>query len=98
MAESLSLFGIVVRIALLLSGRGFGVLTAGGTLKAGRARPAVRGAPTEGSRASVGSGGINPRLRARRALGLPPSLEPQRATVQIQSRLLRREPRVDLAR
>ena len=30
MAESLSLFGIVVGIALLLSGIGFGILAAGG--------------------------------------------------------------------
>jgi hypothetical protein len=33
MAESLSLFGIVVGIALLLSGIGFGILAVGGTLK-----------------------------------------------------------------
>jgi F0F1-type ATP synthase membrane subunit c/vacuolar-type H+-ATPase subunit K len=33
MAESLSLFGILVGIALLLSGIGFGILAAGGTLK-----------------------------------------------------------------
>src|SRR6187401_460648 len=38
MAESLSLFGIVVGIALLLSGIGFGILTVGGTLK--RVEPA----------------------------------------------------------
>jgi F0F1-type ATP synthase membrane subunit c/vacuolar-type H+-ATPase subunit K len=34
MAESLSLFGIVVGIALLLSGLGFGILAAGGALRA----------------------------------------------------------------
>jgi F0F1-type ATP synthase membrane subunit c/vacuolar-type H+-ATPase subunit K len=33
MAESLSLFGILVGVALLLSGIGFGVLAAGGTLR-----------------------------------------------------------------
>jgi hypothetical protein len=33
MAEKLSLFGMVVGIALLLSGIGFGVLTIGGALK-----------------------------------------------------------------
>jgi multisubunit Na+/H+ antiporter MnhC subunit len=33
MAESLSLFGIVVGIALLLSGIGFGILAAGGALR-----------------------------------------------------------------
>lgn len=33
MAEQLSLFGMVVGIALLLSGIGFGVLTLGGALK-----------------------------------------------------------------
>ena len=33
MAESLSLFGIVVGIALLLSGLGFGILAAGGALR-----------------------------------------------------------------
>ena len=33
MAESLSLFGIVVGVALLLSGFGFGILAVGGTLK-----------------------------------------------------------------
>jgi hypothetical protein len=33
MAEQLSIFGIVVGIALLLSGIGFGVLTLGGALK-----------------------------------------------------------------
>jgi len=33
MAEQLALFGIVVGIALLLSGIGFGVLTLGGALK-----------------------------------------------------------------
>ena len=33
MAESLSLFGIVVGFALLLSGIGFGILSAGGTLR-----------------------------------------------------------------
>jgi len=33
MAESLSLFGILVGIALLLSGIGFGILAAGGTLR-----------------------------------------------------------------
>jgi F0F1-type ATP synthase membrane subunit c/vacuolar-type H+-ATPase subunit K len=38
MAESLSLFGIVVGIALLLSGIGFGILAVGGTLK--RVEPA----------------------------------------------------------
>jgi len=35
MAEQLALFGIVVGIALLLSGIGFGVLTLGGALKRG---------------------------------------------------------------
>jgi hypothetical protein len=40
MAESLSLFGIVVGVALLLSGIGFGILAAGGTLK--RAEPALQ--------------------------------------------------------
>jgi F0F1-type ATP synthase membrane subunit c/vacuolar-type H+-ATPase subunit K len=34
MAESLSLFGILVGVALLLSGIGFGILAAGGTLRA----------------------------------------------------------------
>jgi F0F1-type ATP synthase membrane subunit c/vacuolar-type H+-ATPase subunit K len=34
MAESLSLFGILVGIALLLSGIGFGILAVGGTLRA----------------------------------------------------------------
>ena len=33
MAEQLAIFGIVVGIALLLSGIGFGVLTLGGALK-----------------------------------------------------------------
>jgi multisubunit Na+/H+ antiporter MnhC subunit len=33
MAESLSLFGIVVGFALLLSGIGFAILAVGGTLK-----------------------------------------------------------------
>jgi hypothetical protein len=36
MAESLSLFGIVVGIALLLSGLGFGILAASGALRGGR--------------------------------------------------------------
>jgi hypothetical protein len=36
MADSLSLFGIVVGIALLLSGIGFAILAAGGTLTSGR--------------------------------------------------------------
>ena len=40
MAESISLFGIVVGIALLLSGIGFGILAAGGTLSGGE--PALR--------------------------------------------------------
>ena len=35
MAESISLFAIVVGIALLLSGIGFGILAAGGTLSGG---------------------------------------------------------------
>jgi hypothetical protein len=34
MAESLSLFGIVVGFALLLSGIGFAILVVGGTLRA----------------------------------------------------------------
>jgi hypothetical protein len=41
MAEQLSIFGIVVGIALLLSGIGFGVLTLGGALKR---RPQTSGA------------------------------------------------------
>ena len=40
MAESLSLFGIVVGFALLLSGIGFGILAVGGTLKG--VEPALR--------------------------------------------------------
>jgi hypothetical protein len=40
MAESISLFAIVVGIALLLSGIGFGILAAGGTLSGGE--PALR--------------------------------------------------------
>jgi F0F1-type ATP synthase membrane subunit c/vacuolar-type H+-ATPase subunit K len=40
MAESLSIFGIVVGIALLLSGIGFAILAAGGTLR--RIGPAVQ--------------------------------------------------------
>jgi hypothetical protein len=40
MAESLSIFGIVVGIALLLSGIGFGILAAGGTLR--RIEPAAQ--------------------------------------------------------
>jgi hypothetical protein len=40
MAESLSIFGIVVGIALLLSGIGFAILAAGGTLR--RIEPAVQ--------------------------------------------------------
>jgi hypothetical protein len=40
MAESISLFGIVVGIALLLSGIGFGILAVGGTLK--NAAPALQ--------------------------------------------------------
>ena len=50
MAEQLALFGIVVGIALLLSGIGFGVLAVGGTLrnpdpafKVGRRLEAERG-------------------------------------------------------
>ena len=46
MAESLSLFGIIVGIALLLSGIGFGILAVGGTLRG--VEPAIRfsGKPT----------------------------------------------------
>ena len=40
MAESISLFGIVVGIALLLSGIGFAILAVGGTLR--NAEPAVK--------------------------------------------------------
>ena len=40
MAESLSLFGIVVGIALLLSGIGFAILAVGGTLR--RTEPALQ--------------------------------------------------------
>jgi hypothetical protein len=40
MAESLSIFGIVVGVALLLSGIGFAILAAGGTLR--RIAPAVQ--------------------------------------------------------
>jgi hypothetical protein len=40
MADQLSLFGIVVGVALLLSGIGFGVLAVGGTLR--NAEPALR--------------------------------------------------------
>jgi hypothetical protein len=43
MAEQLSIFGIVVGIALLLSGIGFGVLTVGGALR--RSRSAAVAAP-----------------------------------------------------
>jgi hypothetical protein len=45
MAEQLANFGIVVGIALLLSGIGFGVLTLGGALGR-RAEPARAHAPT----------------------------------------------------
>jgi hypothetical protein len=45
MAEQLANFGIVVGIALLLSGIGFGVLTLGGALRR-RAEPAPAQAPT----------------------------------------------------
>lgn len=53
MAESLSLFGIIVGIALLLSGVGFAILAAGGTLRNsesalhlfGRRTPKVAAAP-----------------------------------------------------
>ncbi len=49
MAESLSLFGIVVGIALLLSGIGFGILAVGGTLKRVEPAPQLskKGAPKE---------------------------------------------------
>jgi multisubunit Na+/H+ antiporter MnhC subunit len=51
MAESLSLFGIVVGFALLLSGIGFAILAVGGTLK--RVEPAPQftkeGAPKVGA-------------------------------------------------
>lgn len=49
MAEQLANFGIVVGVALLLSGIGFGVLTLGGALRTQR-KPAVESAP---SRAAV---------------------------------------------
>jgi len=44
MAESLSLFGIVVGIALLLSGIGFGILAVGGTLRRGEPAPESKNA------------------------------------------------------
>ena len=44
MAEQLALFGIVVGIALLLSGIGFGVLTLGGALKR---RPETHASPRQ---------------------------------------------------
>jgi len=44
MAEQLANFGIVVGVALLLSGIGFGVLTLGGALRR-QAKPAVEAAP-----------------------------------------------------
>ena len=56
MAEQLSLFGIVVGIALLLAGIGFGILAIGGALRnpdaalvfaaSGRSRPAAQVVPT----------------------------------------------------
>jgi F0F1-type ATP synthase membrane subunit c/vacuolar-type H+-ATPase subunit K len=46
MAESLSLFGIVVGIALLLSGIGFGILAAGGTLRRAEVAPHFFAKPT----------------------------------------------------
>jgi hypothetical protein len=41
MAEQLSLFGIVVGIALILTGIGFLVLSLGGALRRTRAEPAA---------------------------------------------------------
>jgi hypothetical protein len=43
MAESLALFGIVVGIALVLAGLGFGILAAGGTLRDGESAVEVVG-------------------------------------------------------
>jgi hypothetical protein len=63
MAESLSLFGIVVGIALLLSGIGFAILAVGGTLK----------------RAALGRGGARlARVPHRLRAAEPPSARPFR--------------------
>jgi len=50
MAERLSVFGIVVGVALLLSGIGFGVLTIGGALKA---QPAPQATPAPKARVAT---------------------------------------------
>ncbi len=41
MAEQLSLFGLVVGVALLLSGFGFAILSIGGALRAPKTAPAT---------------------------------------------------------
>ena len=48
MAEQLSIFGIVVGIALLLSGIGFGVLTIGGALRRREQQPEAAAVETPG--------------------------------------------------
>jgi hypothetical protein len=53
MAESLSLFGILVGIALLLSGIGFGILAAGGTLRAVEPATKLSGKRTAKDNASL---------------------------------------------
>ena len=53
MADRLSIFGIVVGVALLLSGIGFGVLAVGGTLK--NAEPAFRIIPKHKPEATGGA-------------------------------------------
>jgi len=53
MADQTSVFGIVVGIALLLSGVGFAILAAGGALRTGRSRPLPEEEASKGAR--VGS-------------------------------------------
>ena len=53
MAESLSLFGILVGIALLLSGIGFGILAVGGTLRGVEPATKFSGKPTPKDTASL---------------------------------------------
>ena len=71
MAEQLALFGIVVGVALLLSGIGFIVLALGGALRAARMDAAARAARREGH---DGHRRLN-RARAPRSRAAPAALD-----------------------